>query len=200
VTLTPRANALRFVRGPWNVLTGAVRPIDLIEARTRDRCYLVVESVSVGFLAQARTRYHGRNSADLLAGVRAGLHALAAFHPLAAQVRGEDAGEEVSLAQAFVANLPLYEFGLHVAPQADPTDAALDLIGIEAGGRAAVVRMLLDLRRGVLLARPGLHLWRAQRIVLTTNGCSPIVADSTSLGFGPVELRAAPLALRLVRP
>ena len=179
---------------------GDVRPLDLIEARTPDRRYVVVESVSAGFLAVARTRYRGRNSADLRAGIAAGARALASFHPYAVRVAGPDGEEELSLGQLFVANLPLYEFGLRVAPHAVATDATLDLVGIEAAGRRAVLPMLVRLRRGTHMRHPGTHVWRAAGVVLSSNGSSPIVADSTDLGFGPVELTAMRGALRLVRP
>lgn len=179
---------------------GEVRPLDLIEARTAQRRQLVVESVSVGFLAQARVRYHGRNSADRLAALRAGAGALSTFHPLGAHVTSVAGDESLTLSQLFVANLPFYEFGLRVAPQADPADATLDLIGIEAPTRLAVVRMIAQLRRGRHLPDRGVHAWRAPAATITTDGCSPIVADSDDLGFGPVALRAAPAALRLVRP
>lgn len=181
-------------------LRGGVRPVDLIEARTATERRLVVESVSVGFLAHARVRYHGRNSADLRAGVRAGAAALRRFHPLGAHVTGATGTESLPLAQLFVANLPLYEFGLRVAPQADPQDAMLDVVGIEAPTRRAVLRMLVDLRRGTHPARGNVHRWRAETVRIVTNGASPVVADSADLGFGPVELRAVPGALRMVRP
>jgi diacylglycerol kinase (ATP) len=179
---------------------GRVRPVDLIEARTAELRQMVVESVSVGFLAQARVRYHGRNSTDRLAALRAGAGALREFAPLAARVTSAGGEESLMLSQLFVANLPFYEFGLRVAPQADPTDATLDLIGIEAPTRLAVLRMIADLRRGRHMPHRGVHAWRAATATVTTHGCSPIVADSSDLGFGPVVLRAAPAALRLVRP
>jgi diacylglycerol kinase (ATP) len=179
---------------------GAARPIDLIEARSERMRRLVVEGVSVGFLAQARVRYHGRNSADLVAGARAGAAALAGFHPFAARVGGPDGSETLHIAQLFVANLPLYEFGLRVAPHADPTDATLDLVAIDAASRLDVVRMIVELRRGTHLNHPNVRAWRAPSATIDSGGASPIIADSTDLGPGPVRLRAVPAALRLVRP
>ena len=181
-------------------VAGSVAPVDLIEVATAEETRLVVESVSVGYLASARARYHGRNSADIVAGVRAGAAALARFHPFAAHVRGPEGAEDLRLAQVFVANLPLYEFGLLVAPHADPADAAMDVIGIHAANRRAVLRMVAELRRGTLLDHPDVYLWRTPRLRLATHGLSPIVADSVNLGSGPAELRAVPAALRLVRP
>jgi diacylglycerol kinase (ATP) len=180
--------------------TGRLRPIDLIEARTADGTYNVVEGISVGFLAQARVRYGGRNSGDRLRAVRAGADALARFHPLDVRVTAGTVREDLRLAQLFVANLPLYAFGLRVAPHADPEDATLDFVGIERTGRAAIVPMLHELRRGTIRRHPGVHLWRARTARIATHGASPIVADSTDLGSGSVDLRVLPAALRLVRP
>lgn len=177
-------------------VTGAARPIDLIEATTPHGRHVVVEGISAGFLAQARSRYHGRNSADLGAAIRAGARALTRFKSLDVHV----GGEHLTLAQLFVANLPLYAFGLRVAPHADPTDATLDLVGIEADTRRAVLRMLLDLHRGTALDAAATHLYRARTVTLTTDGCTPIIGDSTDLGAGPVELAPLPGALSLVRP
>ncbi len=191
---TSRADAARLAA------TGRARPLDLIEARAGDRRQMVVEGVSAGYLAQARARYHGRNSADIRAGVRAGAAALARFRPLRAHVTGAGVDEDVAVSQLFVANLPLYEFGLHIAPHADPTDATLDLIGIEAPSRVAVAFMLVALLRDTLLQQPGVHLWRARQVTLHTGGRSPVIADSTNLGAGPVQFTAVPGALRLVRP
>jgi diacylglycerol kinase family enzyme len=181
-------------------VSGRVRPLDLIEARTAEARYLVTEGVSVGFLADARARYHGRNSADVLAALKAGAAALAAFHPLGVRVTSAGGSEELALAQLFVANLPLYAFGLQVAPHADPEDATLDLVGIEADDRLHLLAMLAELRHGTLLHHEGVHLWKAAAATLATHGASPVIADSTDLGRGPVSLRALPGALRLVRP
>jgi diacylglycerol kinase (ATP) len=181
-------------------VSGWIKPVDLIEATTPTRRYVTVESVSVGFLAQARARYRGANSVDVLEGLRAGAAALERFHPLGVRVTSGCDVENLALAQLFVANLPLYEFGLHVAPQADATDGLLDFVGVEAGGRAGVGLMLGRLLRGTRLDRPGVHVWRARHGRIATHGASPIVADSEDLGFGPVELAVLPGALPLVRP
>ena len=179
---------------------GAVRPVDLIDARSRSRRLVVVESVSAGFLAHARIRYHGRNSADLRAGLRAGLGALRDFGPLWACVAEAGAEERLPVSQLFVTNLPLYEFGLRVAPHADPMDRTLDVVLLEARSRAAVLAMLVRLRRGTHLDHRDAHVWRAGRVELSTHGCSPVVGDSTDLGPGPVRLSVLPAALDLVRP
>ena len=180
--------------------TGVVRPVDLIEAQTQHRRYVVVEGLSAGFLAQARAGYHADNSADVMAAVRAGVAALAHFRPLRVTVTHGAVTEHLELAQLFVANLPLYAFGLRVAPHADPTDAMLDVVGVEEHGRSALLRMLLALHHSGPGAIDGVHCWRARRVTLASDGCTPIIGDSANLGSGPVALAPLPAALRLVRP
>ena len=181
-------------------VSGSARSIDVIEATLPGRRQLVVEGVSVGFLALARSRYHERNSAAIVSGLVAGAGALAHFQPLPVEVRNGGQTESLRLAQLFVANLPLYEFGLRVAPHADPGDATLDFVGIEANGRASIPAMLARLRRAAHVGRPGVHLWRASSARIATHGSSPIVGDSTDLGFGPVTVRALSGALPIVAP
>ena len=181
-------------------IAGDVRPVDLIDARSPHAQLLVVESVSAGVLAQARAHFHGRNTAHTVRAVGAGGAALARNGPRPAAVIGAHGAQRLELAQIFVANLPFYAFGLCVAPHADPADETLDLVGIEASTRHAVLAALLAARRGRLLGLPGLHLWRAKQVAITTHGRSPVIGDSRSLGFGPVLLRPLPGALRLVRP
>src|SRR5918993_471543 len=82
---------------------GRARAIDAIAVQTPTVSYLAVEGVSAGFHALARSQYTATNSADLRAGIRAGL------------------GE-----------IPLFGPGLRVAP-ADPRDGLRDVVPIEAG-------------------------------------------------------------------
>lgn len=179
---------------------GRARPIDVIEAVTATRRRIVVEGLSVGFLAAARSRYHATGSEHPGRALAAGAAALAAFRPLHVHVVDGGRADDLELAQLFVANLPLYAFGLHVAPRADPEDGLLDLVAIESCGRPDVLRMIVRLRRGTEFGRPEVHSWRAGRIRLDPHGASPVIADSLDLGAGPVDLSVRRGALALVRP
>ena len=175
---------------------GRARTLDAIVARTSARRYLAVEGVSVGFHALARADYRAANSADTLAGVKAGIGALARFHPVTVALDVDGASEVTSLGQLFVANLPLFGPGLRVAP-ADPGDGLLDLVTIPADGRAALVAALRRLRRGTHLELPGVRHVRAERIRIAP-GVSPVIADTANLGSETVDLSVAPAALRVV--
>lgn len=179
-------------------LAGAARPLDLIAARSDAGTRLVVEGVSVGFHAIARARYHGRNSSDVVAGARAGLGALARFHPIAIGLEADGSFEVARIGQLFVANLPLYGPGLQVAPGADPHDGLVDLVTIEARDRGELLGMLRRLRTGTHLGRPGVRRLRAHTIRIAASGRSPVIADTTNLGTGTVELSVRPAALTVV--
>lgn len=193
IPLAPRAAAQLAVQG-------IVRPIDLIEARTPTRTKVTVEAVSVGFLAEARTHYHGENSAHLASGLVAGVHALASFRPLHLRIGLPDSTVELAATQLFVANLPLYGFGLHVAPEADPTDKLLDLLAVGACSRIAIPPLIGRLRRGRGVDGRDVHHWLAEHVRIETLEDSPVVADSCDLGPGPLEARVLPKDLRIVRP
>ena len=115
-------------------------------------------------------------------------------------MRHVECEEDLTLAQLFVANLPLFEFGLHVAPHADATDGLLDFVGLEGDTQLDVLDLMRHLHGGTLFDRKGVHLWRAEAAQIRPHGSSPVIADSTGLGSGPVELSAIRAALRLVRP
>lgn len=179
---------------------GSAKPIDLLEAVTPSRRYLTVEGLSAGFLSQARSRYHGANSANLGSAAVAAVVAVAEFHPFRVRMTREGTTEDLELIQLFVANLPLYGFGLHVSPGADPTDGLLDVVAIEGHGRPDLLPMVLRLRHASELERAEAHRWRVERTTIDTHGAVPIVADSSDLGSGRVHLSVLPRELSLVRP
>lgn len=179
---------------------GFARPVDAIRATTPTRSYLAVEGVSLGFHAYARASYHADNSADLSAGIAAALGAVRGFHQVAAAVQIDDSLEVVRFAQLFAVNFSLYGPGFQVAPDADPADGQLDLVSIEANHRRDLPAMLSRLRHGTHLGRDGVRHWRAARVRIAAGGRAPVIADTTNLGFGPVELKAEPWALGLVAP
>jgi diacylglycerol kinase (ATP) len=179
---------------------GRARPLDAIAAWTRSRSYLAVEGVSVGFHALARSGYHGKNSTDTSAAIRAGVAAVASFRPFAVCLTLDGESEIVPISQLFVTNTPLFGPGLRVAPSADAGDGLLEVTVIEARSRASLLRLVPHLRRGTHVAREGVRTMQAQRIRIATRGRSPVVADTTNLGSGPVDLAVVPGALEIVRP
>jgi diacylglycerol kinase family enzyme len=126
---------------------GIARPIDLISATNGTRSLLAVEGVSVGLHAIARASYRAPNSADIGAAVRSGLSAALRFDGVGLCVSSDGQAELLRVGQLFVANLPLYAFGLKVAPDARPDDGLLDLVSLPWEGRAQILPTIMRLRR-----------------------------------------------------
>jgi diacylglycerol kinase (ATP) len=180
-------------------LDGAARPIDAIDVQAGARRYRAVEGVSVGFHARARVKYHAENSAALLQGVAVGLSTLWKFRPLKVVLESNGEREVMTVAQLFASNLPLYGFGMRVA-RADPADGKLDLVTIDVRSRRSLLSMLPRVRRGTHYGRPGVRAWRTSHVRIDPGGLSPVVADSTDVGRGPVDLNVVSGALQVVTP
>lgn len=180
-------------------VAGVARPFDVLAVATPARDVLAVEGVSTGFHAAARSRYRGANSADLMQGVRALGAALVAYRPYRVAL-AVDGGEPsaIDTAQLFVSNLPLFGFGLPVAPAAVPDDGVADLITLAAPrSRAGVLRELSRVRRGDHLEH-GARSRRVRSVVIAS--AVPLVADAEVLGTGTARIELVAGALRLVRP
>jgi diacylglycerol kinase (ATP) len=178
--------------------TGSTRPIDAIAVETRDGSYLAVEGVSAGFHALARAEYRSENSADTLAGIKAGVGALARFGSMTLAVEHDGTLEVLRAAQLFVVNFPLFGPSLRVAPGADPGDGRIDLVALEAESRNELLRLVPHLRAGTHIGRPGVRHLQARRIRISSGGRSPFIADTTNLGTGSVRLTVEPGAFDLV--
>jgi diacylglycerol kinase family enzyme len=179
---------------------GRARSIDGIAVETPELAMTALEGISVGFHATARARYRGVNSADTAAGVAAALRAFAHFEPVSVALEIDGVLELRRLGQLFVVNFPFFGPRLPVAPAADPSDNALELVEFAAGTRRRLLPALAHLRRGTHLGRNGVRLRTARRIRIATKGRSPVVADTTVLTSCPVELAVRPQALQLVTP
>jgi diacylglycerol kinase (ATP) len=179
---------------------GRPQRLDLIAAESDGLSYRALEGVSVGLHAVARASYRAPNSADLRAAVGSALRAARSFNGVTLSLSSDGVPEVLSVGQLFVANFSLYAFGLRVAPSARPDDGVLNLVALAWKGRAHIIPMVVRLRRGTHVNRPGTRTWTAERVRIATGGHSPVIADTTNLGTGPVTLEVAPAALALVAP
>jgi diacylglycerol kinase (ATP) len=210
VALLPRgrANNIAHALGVPLDLTSAARlavrgrahPIDGIAVEAGERRLTALEGVSVGYHALARARYRGVNSSDTAAGVAAALSALVHFAPVSIALELDGEVELRRLGQLFVVNFPLFGPRLPVAPAADPGDGLLEVVELETGGRASLAVALARLRRGTHLHGKGARLRAARRIRIATSGRTPVVADTTVLSSGRVELAVRPRTVHVVAP
>ena len=132
-------------------------------------------------------------------GRRLGRHAASTALTLCVSSDGEP--EMLTVGQLFVANLALYAFGLRVAPRARPDDGLLDVVALPWEGRARP-----DSDGGPAPARHACpppwhaHLDGRAGAESRRRGESPVIADTTNLGTGPVTLEVDPAALPVVAP
>jgi diacylglycerol kinase (ATP) len=210
VALLPRGRANNIARAlgippdlKWSAklaVQGITHPIDGISVEAPDLNMIALEGVSVGFHAQARARYHGVNSADTTAGVAAALSAFAHFEPVSIALAVDGSCELRRLGQLFVVNFPFFGPRLPVAPGADPGDGVLEVVQLESDRRSSLAVELARLKRGTHLRRDGVRIQSARMIRIATRGRSPVVADTTVLRSGPVELTVRPRAIDVVGP
>lgn len=210
VALLPRGRANNMARAlgvPLGLksaarlaVQGIAHPIDGIAVEARGLNMTALEGVSVGFHAQARALYRGVNSADTAAGVAAAVRAFTHFGPVSLALELDGEREVRRLGQLFVVNFPLFGPRLAVAPGADPGDGVLEVVELEAGNRARLARDLVLLKRGTHLRHGGVQIRPARQIRLAPDGGSPVVADTTVLSPGPVELAVRPRAVQIVGP
>jgi diacylglycerol kinase family enzyme len=178
---------------------GRATGVDALHVVTPARSLYAVEGVSAGFHAAARHRYDGKNSGDLVAGMRALADQLREFRPGRITLRVDGVTMfDGQAAQLFLANLPFFGFGFHVDPVADPSDGRLEAIVLEAETRRDVVRMLAAAHRGRHLGRPGVTWSAATRAHVEQP--VPLVADAQPLGVTTAVVTVAPKRLRLVAP
>ena len=201
-----RANNIARAVGIPIDIAGATRlaarapaqPFDALHVQTPQRTLFALEAVSVGFQADARSRYVSDNSGDLRQGALLLAGALANYAPYRLGVTLDDRPIVVDAgAQLFLANLPFFGFGFEVNPGGDPHDGIFEAVLIEAATRRALVAALVATHGGRHVGRPGVQRIAAQRAELTE--ALPLVADTVALGTTRATIRVAPAHLRLAR-
>jgi diacylglycerol kinase family enzyme len=110
------------------------------------------------------------------------------------------AGGPLSCRWMFGFNLPLYAFGLPIAPDAEATDGLLDVCTFERGKVWSVLRYLWHVRRGAHLKLADAGMIRCGRFRLESADSSPIAyqVDGDHGGMLPVEVEVLRGELRLL--
>ena len=188
------------LRGAASVAANALAcPLDVLRVDTAAGRQWVVEGVSAGLQADARSRYTGENSGDVRGGVHAFASALREFHPYEVALHADGAASyEGPAAQVFLSNLPYFGFGFRVDPMARPRDGLLEAIVLEAESRVDVARLMWSVYRGRHVGRPGVRVSRARDAVLT--GPVPLAGDGTPLGTSSAAVSVEQGRLKVAAP
>jgi len=129
------------------------------------------------------------------------LEAILRYTPAAIRLRVD--GREVgtfTVTNIAVANGRFFGAGMMVAPDALLTDGLLDVTVIEAGGPAAVLRLIGTIYRGKHTTLDCVKTFRGARIEAETVGPNPayIDLDGEAPGRIPIRIEAVPGALQLL--
>jgi diacylglycerol kinase (ATP) len=178
-------------------LAGAERRVDLGVARWADgRERYFLGAAGVGFdavVARRAGEWRWRGTIPYLAAV---LETVGRYRPVDAAIEAD--GRVVwsgRLTMAVVANGAHYGGGMRIAPGADPTDGALDLVVLGAIGRLELLAWLPAVYRGAHVRNPRVALRRERAV--TVRADLPVHADGEAAGHAPVTIGVRPGALRL---
>lgn len=121
--------------------------------------------------------------------------ALATYRPVAVRVEVDGAVSEHRVATVVVANSAFYGKGMRIAPRADVADGELDVVVIEAAGRADLIRSLPKVYDGSHATLDEVTLLRGRRVrlsgALVGGAPSPVGADGEPLSPLPVDAASA---------
>ncbi|MFI5262339.1 MAG: diacylglycerol/lipid kinase family protein, partial [Candidatus Limnocylindrales bacterium] len=193
---------------PTSLVAGRPTPASPLADATAsaDRAPLVryfINGAGVGFspfVAQRTARFPARLGPYLY--TAAGLLTIIDWHERAVQLRWPDGSTEERAVESIELALGQYEGGgMHVAPEADPTDGLFDAVIIEAVSRREMTTFAWRIRSGDHLRSPRVSVRRTPGLVVNVadeRGPLYLQADGELLGRDPFAFRVLPAALRFV--
>ena len=152
------------------------------------------------FVAQRTARFPPRLGAYLY--TAASLLTIVDWRERGLHLRWHDGAEETRAVESIELALGGYEGGgMHVAPDADPTDGLFDAVLIDATSRWELVTFAWRIRTGDHLRSPQVAVRRSAGLSIeVADGRGPVYlqADGELLGRDPFTFRLLPAALRFV--
>jgi len=183
------------------VMDAEPRPFDLIELRTDagDR-RSVVNVASAGLSGSVVVEVNARPRRGQLTYLSATLSGLLRYHPVPCSVIAD--GEPIHDGPFFltaVANGRYFGKGMHVAPEADPTDGLLDVVVVPPVPLWQLPWRLPQFLTGRHVRLPMIRHVRAEIVRLEpADGFPPFDVDGESMPSGPADLMVRPGALRVL--
>ncbi|PYM90252.1 MAG: hypothetical protein DME04_23585 [Candidatus Rokuibacteriota bacterium] len=156
-----------------------------------------VSIAGAGFDAVVARRAASRGGRGTLPYLRAVVESLWSHRATAAALEVDGAPAPGLLTAAMVANGAYCGGGMRIAPAADPTDGALDLVSVGDLGRGQLLRWLPSVYRGSHLANPRVTARRARRVTIGARLATHL--DGEPAAEGPVAFSVCPGALLLRR-
>lgn len=104
---------------------------------------------------------------------------------------------EIEATLVAIANTAYFGGGMHIVPDADPTDGSLDLLTIGTVGRLTLLRHLRRIFSGSHIGHPSVATHRARRVRLEGEATAGVWADGELMGPLPVTFEVVPGALHV---
>jgi diacylglycerol kinase (ATP) len=101
---------------------------------------------------------------------------------------------------AFVFNLPIYGWGLRMAPAADPADGALDVCAFRGGSFWSGLKFALAAQVGLHERLADCVTRRVRRVRITSDRPVAYQLDGDPGGSLPLEIETVPARMTLVVP
>lgn len=191
------------------LLHGTPTAVDLLDVTDADGTRAVAGSFYTGVDARAAAIVdRSRWLPDRLQYPVAAVAALATYRPVEIRIELDGRVSEHRAATVVVANSAYYGKGMRIAPPATLDDGQLDVVVIEAAGRADLVRSLPKVYDGSHIDLDEVHVLRGRRVRLSgafVGGApAPVGADGEPLSAlaptpdAPLEVAIRPGALRVL--
>lgn len=124
------------------------------------------------------------------------LRELMSFSPLTYRLVIDGEPRQLRGMLVAVCNTGVFGGGMHIGPDADPTDGLLDLTIINPVGRGLLLRMLPSLYSGKFVTHPCVERVQASRVEIDGDDLF-LMGDGEELGDVPATLECDPAALRM---
>ncbi|MCL5676999.1 MAG: diacylglycerol kinase family lipid kinase [Firmicutes bacterium] len=118
--------------------------------------------------------------------------------PVTIDVDGQVTTQPITLLA--IANGQYYGAGMHIAPDADPTDGWFDLVRAGDLSLPELLRALPRLYPGTHLSLPKVTVSRGRRVTITSDYPLPVQLDGEVAGTLPVTIQLLPSALTVAAP
>ena len=174
----------------------------LDSGRVATSYFLNIASLGVSALITRFVNATGKGMGGRAAFLMGSIRGILGFNPepLSVRVDGEIVHEGPTVL-ATVANGRWFGGGMHVAPQARPDDAELDIVIIGALTKLQLLRRLPLLYSGTHLDDPAVASFRGRRVEFeAAPGTVHIEVDGEPLGSAPVEIEVLPGAVDVLGP
>lgn len=168
--------------------------------KVNDRYFATV--VTLGFDSEvARLVYEGavpfKGTAAYLFGVA---RLLRTYRGVGLRMTGDFGTINQTVLLAATGNTSTYGGGIRIAPNASPTDGALDICLVRMMSAGRILRIFPRVYWGGHLNHPSIFSYRTGSLKLETDQPVVLFADGEPVGETPAEITAVPGALRVVCP